>query len=295
MRRTFLIYLFLITIVLSTMAQTQPIASATKTDCLDLLTDAVQTSDRFFVRVHAAEALIAHQHSEWLEPLFTELRRASPDNFIGATRVLAKANKANPAKYEAAVQQILDVFLHSDVSRPRLVALESLGKLGYNEPLPQIQQQAQEGTDGKKPMARWILANSGRAEDEARLAELLISDDPLTYQYVAYALRFRPTIRPASYALLEACAARISLTAPQRVYVLSALFVHTPPEKRETIYAQLIPYQHGQPGERYELAEALGLRGTQADKPTLETLLADSDQDVRVAAANALLQLATRY
>ena len=294
MRWTFIIHLLYSTIALSTMAQTQPIASATKADCLTLLTDAVHSSDRFFVRVHAAEALIAHGHPEGMEPLFTELQRASPDNFIGATRVLAKVNKSNPAKYEAAVQQILDVFLNAEISRPRLVALESLGKLGYSEPLPQIQQQAEDGTEGKKPMARWVLANSGRAEDEARLVELLTLDEPLNYQYVAYALRFRPAIRPASYALLEARAAHISPTAPQRVYVLSALFVHTPPEKRATIYAQLIPYQQGQPGERYELAEALGLRGTPADKPTLETLLADSDHDVRVAAASALLSLETR-
>ena len=291
MRWSILIHLFLSMTLLSTMAKTQTISPEKKAHCLELLKEAVKSSDRFFVRVHAAEALVAHQHSEGLESLFSELQQASPDNFIGATRILAKVNRSNPAKYEAAVQQILNVFLHSEASRPRLVALESLGKLGYSEPLPQIQQQAQEGIAGMMPMARWVLANSGRVEDEARLAELLNSDDPLTYQYAAYALRFRPTIRPASYALLEACAARILPTAPARVYVLSALFVHTSPEKRGKIYALLNPYQQGEMGERYELAEALSLRGTPADIPTLEALLTDQDQDVQVAAANALLRI----
>lgn len=273
------------------MAQMLPISPEKKAYCLNLLAETVKTSDRFFVRVHAAEALIAHQHPEGLESLFTELQRASPDNFIGATRVLAKVNKANPVNYQAAVQQILDVFLHSEASRPRLVALESLGKLGYSEPLPQIQQQAQEGTEGKKPMARWVLANSGKADDEARLAELLNSDDPLTYQYAAYALRFRPTVQPDTYALLEACAARVLPDAPQRIYVLSALFVHTPVEKHDKIRDQLTHYQLGNVAERYELAEALGVRGTAADVPILEKLLADSDLDVRVAAANAMLRI----
>ncbi len=271
------------------MAQTPLISPEMKAYCLDLLTETVSASNRFFVRVHAAEALIAHQHPEGLESLFIELQGASSDNFIGATRVVAKLNKPNPIKYKAAVQQIVNVFLHSEASRPGLVALESLGKLGYSEPLPQIQQQAQEGTEGRKPMARWVLANSGKADDETHLAELLNSDDPLTYQYAAYALRFRPTVHPDTYALLDACAARVRPTAPQRVYVLSALFVHTPVEKQDKIRDQFIRYQQGDVAERYELAEALGLRGTSVDVSILEKLLADPDQDVRVAAANALL------
>ena len=287
MKWTFLIHLFLNAIPVNIMAQ--PVPSDKRRQYFEVLTEAVKSSDRFFVKVHAAEALISHQHTEGLEKQFIDLQQASPDNFIGATRVLANVNKTNVVKYKAAVQQILDVFLHSGPLRPRLIALESLGKLGYNEPLPQIRQQAQEGVDGMQPMARWVLANSGRAEDEDQLAAMLDSDDPLTYRYAAYALRFRPSVRSATCARLEACVARLRPDDPQRVYVVSALFIHSAGEKHDSVHNQLMQYMQGESGERYELAEALSRRGTIADIPILTKLLTDSDQDVRVAAANALL------
>ncbi|GAB3907941.1 hypothetical protein GCM10028803_42620 [Larkinella knui] len=273
------------------LTQAQKSPEETKTQCISLLREAVQSAESFFIKVHAAEALIGNHLPQGIEPVFTDLQKAAPDYFLGSTRILARLHKSNPARYESQVDQILTVFLHSEIVRQRLIALESLGKLGYSQPLPQIRQQADHGTDGMKPMARWVLANSGRAEDEAQLAEMLTLTDPLSYRYAAYACRFLETIRPATYALLETCAARIPVDDPQRVYVLSALFVHSPEPKRPATRAALRAYETGEIGERYEVAEALSLRGTVADVPVLEKLLADENQDVRVAAANALLRI----
>ena len=78
------------------------------------------------------------------------------------------------------------------------------------------------------------------------------------------------------------------------MYVLSAAFVHTPANKNADIKEALFAYLKGAPGERYETAEALSLKGTTADLPVLETLFADSDNDVRVAAANAMIKIDAR-
>lgn len=273
-------------------AHSQRVSASTQARCLALLRETASSPTApFFVRVHAAEALIFHGYPEGLEAPFAELRRASPDQFVGATRVLARLHRADPAKHAAAVGQLLDVFRHGESFRPRLVALESLAKLGYAEPLPDIEREAREGRDGMMGMARWVLANSGNADAEARLADLLDQPDPLAYRYAAYATRFLNTLRPATLARLDACAARLQPDDPARVYVLSARFVHTPAGQRPAARQALLGYATGAANERYEVAEALGIAGSAADVPQLEKLLADPDPDVRVAAAHALLRM----
>lgn len=272
-------------------SRAQPGRSDRTARCVALLrTTALATDQPFFVRVHAAEALALRGYPEGLEEAFSALQRASPDQFVGATRVLARLHRADAVRYRADVEALLAVFGGEGPFRSRLVALESLAKLGYAEPLPAILREAQEGRDGMMGMARWVLANSGRADDEARLADLLASAEPLAYRYAAYALRFFSRVRPATYARLVACADRLPADDPARVYGLSARFVHAPAEDREAAHEALVAYADGTPGERYEVAEALGRAGDGADLPRLERLLTDADADVRVAAANALLQ-----
>jgi HEAT repeat protein len=60
---------------------------------------------------------------------------------------------------------------------------------------------------------------------------------------------------------------------------------------RQNAKAELLPYLDGAVGERYEVAEALALRGTKTDIPALKKLLADKNTDLKVAAAKALLRI----
>ena len=261
--------------------------------CVAILRDAMVSDGSFWVKVHAAEALLGNVYSEGVEEYFQALKNDPESNIIGISRVLARACKKNEITFQNHVNRIRDVFL--DTGSPhRIGALESLGKLGYRERIPEIVRLAEEGESDIRGFARWVLANSGDAGDEAYLAELLKSVEPKDYFYAAYALRFMKDIRPETYALLESCVSRLSQDAPHRVYVLSALFVHAATETGHKAKKELLSYADGEKNERYELCEALAMCGGLSDIPLLEQMLDDAETDVRISAANALLRIERR-
>jgi len=231
------------------------------------------SGDYSLMNVHAAEALIASGRPEGVEERFKALEKDPKSNIIGICRVLARLHKNSPATHRFYVDRIRDEFLNSDSLKQRITALESLGKLGYSQPLPEIQVLAEKGEGALKVFSRWVLANSGDAKEQVRLARLLRSTVPTDYFYAAYALRFFDSLAPESYALLDSCAARLAPDAPHRVYVLSSLYVHSSPPKRDSVKAALLTYVNGEKPERYEVAQALAIRGTASDIPVLEQLL----------------------
>lgn len=257
-------------------------------ECLQVLKDAMNNAETIFIKVHAAEAMIFNNYYAGINDCFIKLIKEEP-NLIVASRVLARVNKNDKSKYQSYVNTLLYQLGHADSVRGKLIALESLAKIGFQKPLPEIKQYADTGTHGFKAMACWVLANSGKPVDEDRLAHLLISLDPTEFRGAAYALRFRNKVKPETLKLLAACAKRVEKNDPARVYVLSSLYVHTTTAKseRET-REKLLSYLHGLVNERYEVAEAFSMKGTLKDIPTLKTLIADENIDVRVAAAKAL-------
>lgn len=292
---TSLFHQLFITIAFNVLIISMPKAQTNKNDsnlCITILKEAMLSGETFIIKVHAAEALINNHHTEGIDSLFSFLIQEAPANLYGASRVLARVHKNDPGKYNIFVNKLVDAFLHADSLRGGLIALESLAKLGYSQPLNEIIQLSQSGENGLKGMARWVLANSGKAADEARLAEPLTSSVGLDYRYAAYSLRFFKKIHNRSYRLLEACNKRIADTDPAKVYVLSSLFVHANAAVSEQAKVHLFAFINGAVGERYEVAEALSLKGTKADTNVLHKLLSDENKDVRVAAANALLKIA---
>jgi hypothetical protein len=259
------------------------------------LRKAVTDASSFFVKVHAGENLVTSGYTDNIEHTFLELRTANPDNATGATRVLAKLYKVtDPEKHAACLALVLNKYLHGDSTHPRLVALESLGKLNYSTALPAILQDAQTGEGGFRAMARWVLSNDGSAAGEDSLAALLAYPDAVDFRGAAYAFRFKSSVSDSTRQLLQQCAERLTETDPARVYVLSSLYVHTPAGKDSAVKAQLLQYLNGAVPAKYETAEALSLKGGPEDLPVLETLLHDADNDVRVAAANAILKIQQR-
>lgn len=252
------------------------------------LKQAVVNGETFFIKVHAAENLIRHHQTDGLETEFLKLKDASPDNLIGSTRVLARLSKLNPDQYQKYIAQLLQQFEHGSSTKIQLTALESLGKLGYYQPLNIIKSYADTGTNGFKGMARWILANSGAKNDEDRLSELLLSDYEVDYRYAAYAIRFMAKTDATTISRLHNCLNKIKKDDAARVYVASSLFVHGKKAKKALAKPVLMSYLEGEVGQRYELAEALGLGGGQEDLPVLKQLMADKNTDVRVAASNAI-------
>ncbi len=258
---------------------------------LTVLKNTVSEGETFFIKVHAAENLIFHVHTEGLDTTFARLQTVSPDNYIGSARVLARLYKHQPEKYQHYINQLLYEFKQSTNRRASLTALESLGKLEYKNLLPELEAYADTGTMGFKGMARWVLSNNNSKATENRLSALLLSGDILDYRYAAYALRFKDKINKLSLTRLRDCLKRLAARDIARVYVASSLFVHSRDRQKQKAKAILLTYLNGDVGQRYEVAEALGRAGNQSDIPTLGRLFVDENADVRVAAANALLRV----
>ncbi|WP_419803383.1 hypothetical protein [Mucilaginibacter sp.] len=258
---------------------------------LAVLKHAVKNGETFFIKVHAAENLIRVGQTAGLEAEFILLKEASPDNLIGATRVLARLNVHQHEKYRHYIDELFNQFKSGADRKTQLTALESLGKLGFKEPLPEIKLLADTGTNGFKGMARWVLSNSNKETDENRLSELLLSKDETDYRYAAYALRFKPKVNALTIKRLGQCLQNLKQDDPARIYVLSSFFVHDQSPEKTPVKTALLTYLTGETGQRYELAEALGLGGNKNDLQVLQKLLNDENTDVQVAAANAILRV----
>lgn len=255
-----------------------------------LLRDALQQGKTFFIKVHAAEALLMHGQSNEIGPLFQQLRQQASANEIGALRVLARLNRDRAAAYKDYTGQ-LRAHMHDTASLTRLAALESLGKLGCSATDALVRRYADTGTGAFKAMARWVLSNKGTPAGEDSLSGLLLSPKLDDYRYAAYALRFKAQVRAQTVERLVQCLAALKADDRARVYVASCLFIHARGAARLQAKRVLLAYAGGNTGQRYETAEALGTAGTAADLPLLQRLQADSETDVQVAAANAVLKI----
>jgi SSS family solute:Na+ symporter len=184
---------------------------------------------------------------------------------------------ADEKERESYRKKILDAFL--DLKGPdRLHAAETLGKLGYTGHRPEFLKVVKEETGSFQSMAQWVLANSGKEDDERALAALLDSPSEEARGCAAYALRFFKQLRGPTYAKLEAAAARESEDSHWRSQILSPLYVHaTPASSKE---------------DKREVCLALGRVPDAGDVPLLTKLLEDPELDVRSAASETLLRIA---
>jgi len=263
-------------------------------ECVTVLKEALQNGETIFIKVHAAEAMIFNDYYTGISTAFNKLIKEQ-SNLIVASRVLARVYQNDKAKYQSYINALLYQLNNADSTRGKLIALESLAKLGFQESLPEIKLYADTGTNGFKAMACWVLSNSNSAADEDRLAKLLASKEPTEYRGAAYALRFKKKIKPETLQLLTACAKRVEKAHAAKVYVLSSWYVHAATAKTaQESKKKLLTYMNGAVNERYEVAESFSMRGTVKDIPVINKLMSDENMDVRVAAAKALWSISQR-
>ena len=246
-----------------------------------------------WTKVRAAEALLWNGYYAGVkEALEEELAIAGPFYRIGLWRALAKAQGNNQAAAKRYIGKIRQAFL--DVQgADRVHAVEALAKLGYSERPAELLRVAREDKGSFRAFARWALANSGDADDEVALAELLDSSDGRAT--VSYALRNLKKIQPASLARLEQIAFSLSSEDRSRVYALGAFFVHSSGERRSKARQELLKYlTTGNTAQKFEVCGALGTAGDRLDEDVLDALLRSEDIDVRVGAAHALLRIERR-
>ena len=275
------------------LAQTEEIVSKDLHErCLVELRGVLDKGEEF-VKVHAAESLLWTGYPEGVREAFLSEPQTIPKYRIGVWRVLAQAavDKQERAEYEG---RILAVLL--DPSAPdRLHAAETLGKLGINCSDVEILRLSKEEAGPFQTMARWILANSGRAEDEAFLAGLLESPDPAARGCAAYAFRFFKTVRPETYQAIKRAAENESPDSPWLAHLLSSCYLHASADAKPALRLRLLQcVESGNKEQKREACAALGRNPHPEDIVPLRALLADSDMDVRAGAAEAILFIERR-
>ncbi len=252
-----------------------------------------------WVRVHAAEALIEHGHSEGMVALYTpELGTATPPYRIGVWRVLARA-AALPAERTAFVARIR-AALHDPAGPDRVHAAETLAKLAAVADTDRSVIAAWLATADAPTRAYlgWLqvqLADATRRPDaELALAGLLRDPHPVARLRSAYSLARLAPLASATRARLHAAAAAEPAGSAARPYLLAAALAHQPPgaPDRAALLEQLRPLlASGTAGEQLELAVALGRARDPADRDRLLHLLDHTEADARIGGASGLLYL----
>jgi len=252
---------------------------------------------KVFDKVHAAEALIWSGRPECVREQFLEQERiagSEPGYRIGIWRVLYQTNAGTPASQEKYLQKIVAVLFDPKAS-DQDAAAETLGKLKYAGRSKLVLHLADRGKDSLLVSARWILANSGNAEDESRLAELLRSNDPDRRFGAAYAFRHFKTIRPPTLEALQDLAAKEPADGKVRCFVLGTLYTHLPAIQREPVKQGLLQYvAAGDTDRRYQACMALANWPTEDLIPAVEKLLGSEPLDERVGSAYVLLKIVKR-
>ena len=268
------------------------------------LLHAALDGEQQWTKVHAAEALLAAGDTQSVKAAFDRelpLKGNERPYRIGIWRVLAQAARNDEAR-DGWIKNIVDAFREVD-GTDRLHASETLGKLGYRAPADDRDVFELAAKDASGPLmanALWVLANSGRSKADVQLVDLLASDDRPTRATAAYAIRYLPKISVAVWGKLQAAARKEPEVAGAddivRASLVGAAFVHAPVESQKaTFKAEVVKYARtGSADAKVEACAALAMQGLDEDVAPLVSLLDDSSIDVRVAAANAILQIDRR-
>ena len=266
--------------------------------CVRSLQD-VLSEGRRWVKVHAAEYLLALEYREGVQAAFQgELEQFSeePQYRIGIWRVLARAAD-NDKQRNAWTGKIRKVFL-DPAATDRLHAVETLAKLGYqvcDDDVGAFEEAARPDRTAMTAFARWVLVNSDRPEAEARLAELLASPDVKVRGYAAYALRHLHKVSPQVAEQLATAVEREPAGSLTRVFVVGAAAVHNSGKGRAQLIDELVrEVARGSGDQCAQAVQTLAQVGTKAELPLLVGLLESSDPDQRAAAAAAILRIGRR-
>ena len=303
-------------------AEQEERSARVRTEAVALLREALATGDAW-VKVHAAEALLRLDYRQGVREAFERelaARGDTPQYRIGIWRVLARADSYDPRAWSNRLQPILAALL-DEAGPDRLHAVETLGKLGYQLPPrdaddeSSVQQRAAveafatTAAPQDQPFALWVLLNSAadetqRAAVEAQLAALLSSVEPLARARAAYVLRNQARVGPETRQALQRAADVEETESEQRIQMLTALAKHShgrSPLTWEDLPAELAAelvdaLQQGSPAEAYEVAQLLADCGTARDLEALATLLSETERDLdaRVSLAEAVLRCGRR-
>lgn len=252
------------------------------------------TTNTQWLRIHAAEGLLDNGESRpKIAQLFQkESETATAPYRIGVWRVLARSTDGDERRRYV---EMIRAVLNDPQATDRISAAESLCKLNAasRDDRAVVFQWLKTADDATAAFPRWLLVLSSAAgerhEDEAALAALARSSDPVARIRAAFALGRLKNPAPESIAKIRDQLKVEPVDSIARVYLISALLLHEP--NGSELEKQLLPYRNGKPNEQLEVGIVTGLLGNPANIPLLQPLLQSTEPDARIGAANGLLRL----
>ncbi len=289
-------------------ANDQPeVTSELRDRAIRTMRDVLQREQRW-VKVHAAEFLLALDYRTGVEEAFAEELQAhnsEPEYRIGIWRVLARATY-DPQEKRRWIARIRDVFLDQDAP-DRLHAVETLAKLGYQ--VPQVTDSSKQAEservmfdrvagrdDAMAVLACWVLANSDPKSGDSRLAELLASPDTRVRGLAAYATGHLPIVSSGTRKALASAAAAEPQSSSSWIHLVCAMTVQGPVDDRNDWKEKLRACaESADSNTRYQACQTLAQIADGNELALLVGRLDDIDADVRSAAAYAVLRVGRRH
>jgi hypothetical protein len=256
-----------------------------------------------WIKVHAAEALIGAGHAAEARNVFlTEWKKSKdePEYRIGIMRVLARSSSDETDRLEWT-NRIKSAFFDG-TGTDRIHAAESLAKLRVTLN-PNESEKAEENlTSSNSALAVntcWALAASGSIRHTKLLEQFLDSHILDSRLVAAYAMARLPVVSAAGGQRLSQAASIEQPDTTNYMFMTSAAFtVAAKQGNTKEIDRCRIELNKGlravSPPDRREACNAFAAAGTKADAAIVGELLEDSDPDVRVSAAAAILQIDQR-
>lgn len=255
--------------------------------------------ERSWVRVHAAEALIAAEEAERARAEFIRDHAAivSSSYRIGGWRVLAACARSEEER-ALQVKKIVEAFL--DPAAPdRKQAIESLGKLGHRldgAALAEARRQAVGPLRADTVLPVWALHLAGESGALETLTGGLRAQDPLVRQRSAYVLRWLRPDSPEVRAELARAADREPGGTRSKVFLVAAALTLRAEPGREEVWRQMLRevLLTGDAPDRFEASHALAPLLGEDDLPEIVPLLDAPEPGARVAAAIVILDVLGR-
>jgi len=261
----------------------------------------IMENERSFVRVHAAEALVAAGEAATVRAFFLrELPATEGSAFrIGVWRVLA-STAPSAAERNSWVAKVGQTYC--DPAAPdRTTALETLCKLGHRVSGTSLELVRHESAGGPSPptiLALWSAQLTGVPKALEGLTNLLTASDPKVRRTAAYALRWlHPTDPSTRQALARAAAVEPEGTTAYAFILGAALAVDADPAQTKNWEAKLNQVlATGATEARFEASWTLKYRYPAADLPRLAALLdlPANENDTRIGAAAIILTTLAR-
>lgn len=261
-----------------------------------VLNDAL-AQEKAFVKVHAAEALIALGEKDAPRRVFSaELPVANEQKpyRIGVWRVLA-GSSSTAQERDPWIARTAAVALDA-TTMDQLHSIESLGKLAYRADAAvraAAEAMIKRGTEAEGVFPRWVLHLAGDRTALPAIVASLDSTDPVARLRAAYVLRWLKIDDAATRAAVARTAAREPATAVGYTIILGAAVQLNADPARVPAWVAILEKTaaEGPAGARYDACQTLMRRYRPADLARLAPLLDHPEGDARIGAAWAILHV----